>query len=86
MENLPPGWYKRRSGILLPRRRSRTRRAVSVGGVLLAIVMLAPSVAGGVSAMARAVVDVAQAAATIFSGDDECRQTPPSPAKRSNRR
>jgi hypothetical protein len=41
--------------------------------VLLAIVMLAPPVAGGVSAMTRAVVDVAQAAAAIFSGDGECR-------------
>ena len=74
MKNVPTGWSRRRSGILVPGQRNPARRVASVGGLLLAAVMLAPPVANGVSALAHAVVDVADAVAVVLSGDEEARR------------
>jgi len=69
MENIPPGWSKRRSGILVPKRRQRGR-VVAAGAILLGAAMFASPVANGVSAIARAIIDVAQAV-TVVTSDDE---------------
>jgi hypothetical protein len=60
VENLPPGWIKRRSGILVPHRRQRGRPLLAVA-ILLGSLTFASPVASGLSAVARAIVDVAQA-------------------------
>ena len=70
MENITPDWSKRRSGILVPKRRQRGR-VVTAGAILLGAAMFASPVANGVSAIARAVIDVAQPVTVVIrDGED----------------
>jgi hypothetical protein len=69
MENVPEGWLKRRSGLVVPRSDGRGRRLPSVGRLVIAAVLLASPVAHGVSDVLRAAVDVVTVLRLVLSGD-----------------
>jgi hypothetical protein len=65
------GWVKRRSGILVPRKRPHVRRASAVAGVVLASVAFASPIAGAVSAWSRAAIDIVALIRTVLEANDE---------------
>ena len=64
----PPGWVKRRSGIIVPGRQRRLRRAYAIVGILLALAAVASPIANAVSASSRAAGDVVTLIRTVIDG------------------
>jgi hypothetical protein len=69
VEDLPAGWVRRRSGIIVPGGRHHVRFARVIAGIILFAVVFSGPVASAISDWSRAGADLVALLRTLFDDD-----------------
>jgi hypothetical protein len=80
VENLPAGWVKRRSGIIVPGEHNRVRLAQVIAGIILSAVAFSGPVTSAIADWSRAGADLVTLLRTLFDDAGGGCEDPETPA------